>query len=112
METYGVAMNHYPFTVCFPVHWGDMDALGHVNHTRHLVWMETARIKLFDEIGLDWRAESTPGPILANLNVDYLAPVHFPARVECGLRTSRIGNTSFVIDYGVYRMCEQSGSIA
>ena len=95
-------MNHYPFTVKFPVHWGDMDAFGHVNHTRYLVWMETARIKFFDEVGLDWRDESTPGPILAHLDVNYLDPVHFPARLECGLRISRIGNTSFVIEYGIW----------
>ena len=102
VEIHGVSMTHYPFTVSFPVHWGDMDAFGHVNHTRYLVWMETARIKLFDEIGLDWRDGSTPGPILANLNVDYLEPVHFPARLKCGLCISRVGNTSFVIDYGIW----------
>ncbi len=95
-------MSKYALKMTFPVHWGDMDALGHVNHTRYLLWMETARIQFFDEVGLDWRDESTPGPILANLNVDYLAPVHYPATLECGLCISRIGKTSFVIDYDIW----------
>ena len=94
-------MKEYPVKVEFPVHWGEMDALGHVNHTRFLVWMETARIVLFEQIGLMAQGQPEVGPILANINVDYLAPVHHPATLVCGTRVTGLGNTSFTLEYGV-----------
>ena len=54
--------------IYFSTHWGEMDALGHINHTRYLVWMETARIELFRAVGLLEHPDI--GPILANINVD------------------------------------------
>ena len=94
-------MQEYPVTIEFPVHWGEMDALGHVNHTRFLVWMESARIALFEQIGLMAQGQPEVGPILANINVDYLAPVHHPATIVCGTRVTGLGNTSFTLEYGV-----------
>lgn len=94
-------MKDYPITVRFPVHWGEMDALGHVNHTRYPVWMETARLMLFERIGLLAEGKSSLGPILVNMNINYRAPVHFPAELICGTRISRIGNTSFTMEYVV-----------
>ena len=71
--------------------------LGHVNHTRFLVDGER-QIALFEQIGLCRQPEV--GPILANINVDYLAPVHHPATIVCGTRVTGLGNTSFTLEYG------------
>ena len=96
-------MDGFSFCKKFPIHWGDMDSLGHVNHTKYLVWFETIRCLFFTEIGLV--SEGTPeiGPILANANINYRAPLHFPDTVDIGLRVSRMGNTSFVLEYVLYR---------
>ena len=96
-------MKGFSFYKKFPVHWGDMDALGHVNHTKYLLWFETVRCLFFSEIGLVSTGAPTIGPILANANVNYRAPLHFPDTVDVGLRVSRIGNTSFVLSYELYR---------
>ena len=74
-----------------------MDALGHVNHTRYLVWMETARIELFRAVGL--LDIPNIGPILANINVDYHLPVHHPADLWCDVYVHRIGGKSFTLNY-------------
>jgi acyl-CoA thioesterase FadM len=37
--------------VSFDIHWGEMDALGHVN-IRYIAWFETARIALFERLGM------------------------------------------------------------
>ena len=94
-------MKDYPVVVPFPVHWGEMDAFGHVNHARYPVWMETARLVLFRRIGLASEGQPKLGPILVNLNVNYRAPVHFPADIVCGVRIGRIGRTSFTMEYAV-----------
>ena len=92
-------MPTFPNLINFPVHWSEMDALGHVNHTRYLVWMETARIALFHDIGL--MDVPNIGPILANVNADYHQPVHHPAELWCGVRVTRIGTKSFTLHYAV-----------
>lgn len=76
-----------------------MDALGHVNHTRYLVWMETARIELFRAVGL--LDIPNVGPILANINANYLLPVHHPADLWCDVWVGRIGGKSFTLHYAM-----------
>ena len=105
-------MNNYKTVVEFPVHWGECDMLGHVNHTRFLVWMETARITLFDRVGLVTQDAPEFGPILANISVNYRAPVKFPSTVVCGTRVSRIGRTSFSMEYGLWLADEPNALVA
>ena len=35
----------FVYEMVFPVRWGDMDVMGHVNNTVYLRWMETIRIE-------------------------------------------------------------------
>ena len=96
-------MNGYALLTRFPVHWGELDLYGHVNNTRFFVWFETARMAWFQAVGLlegAGRPEGM-GPILASTQADFLRPVRFPADLVVGARCSRMGNTSFVLEYAV-----------
>lgn len=56
----------FPVTMNWPVAWGDMDALGHVNNTTYFRWFEWVRISYYARIG--WAADLSSGevgPILA-----------------------------------------------
>jgi acyl-CoA thioester hydrolase len=108
MET---PMKDYHLHRDFPVHWGECDALGHVNHTRYLVWFETVRCLFMAEMGIETSGELDIGPILANLNTNYHAPLHFPDTVRVGVRLSRLGNSSFDLEYAVVRTEEPSGVV-
>ena len=92
-------MTEYCIKKHFSTHWGEMDALGHINHTRYLVWMETVRIELFEQIGL--MNIPNVGPILANINANYHHPIHHPAELWCGVRVTRIGTKSFTLQYAI-----------
>ncbi len=94
-------MLDYPVQVRFPIHWGEMDAFGHVNNTRYFVWFETARIATFEQIGIAADANLAIGPILASTSCDFLIPLRYPGEVVVGARVPRIGNTSFVMEYAV-----------
>ncbi|MCZ6726442.1 MAG: thioesterase family protein [Acidobacteria bacterium] len=94
-------MNDYPVVVTFPVHWGDLDALGHVNNARFFTWFESARMAVFERVGLEFTGTPEVGPILAHTSCDFLAPVRFPAAVLAGARIASLGNTSFTMEYGV-----------
>jgi acyl-CoA thioester hydrolase len=91
----------YPVSVEVGVHWGDMDALGHVNNARFFTWFESARIALFERVGLAATGVPEVGPILAHTRCDFLAPVRYPARLVSGTRIDRLGNSSFTMGYGI-----------
>ncbi len=92
-------MDGFPVTISFTVHWSELDALGHVNNARYFTWFETARIECFRQVGLAISGTPEIGPILAHTRCDFLAPVRYPAEVVVGARVSRLGNTSFGMEY-------------
>ena len=94
-------MQDYPVVVRFPVHWGELDALGHVNNGRYFTWFETARMELFRRVGLEFTGTPAAGPILAHTRCDFLAPVRYPADVLAGAAIGKFGNTSFTMEFGV-----------
>ena len=95
-------LGRWPIKCEIPVQWGDLDALNHVNHTRFLTWMETARMQYFIASGFDELHKSEGiGPILAGLKADYLSPVSFPYTVTVHTTVTRIGNSSFDMGYKI-----------
>ena len=88
--------------VKIPVRWGDMDAIGHVNHAAYFNYCESARIEYLDQIGLGrlfW--EATEGPALAHAALNFRRQVRHPALIEVGVRVPEVRNRSFRMDYGV-----------
>ena len=49
----------------FPVRWGDMDAMGHVNNAQYFRYLETARIDWMHGMGLN-PDPAGQGPVIVN----------------------------------------------
>ena len=65
------------------VHWGDMDAMQHVNNIIYLKWVESTRLLLFEQLMKGETAGvSEIGPILAWSDIKYIAPVVYPDTVK------------------------------
>ncbi|ATB35111.1 thioesterase [Cystobacter fuscus] len=99
-------MNDFSVTVRFPIQWSDMDAFGHVNNARYFTWFEAARIAYMIRVGLVSPEMRKPegegvGPIVAATNAEYLRPVVYPAELVVGARVTRIGTTSFTMEFAV-----------
>ena len=94
----------YAVTVQCPIHWGEMDALGHVNNTCYFRWFESARIAYFARIGMTVGGAQDVGPILASAHCDFLRPLVYPAEIVIGARVSGVGHSSVAIDYGLWRV--------
>jgi acyl-CoA thioester hydrolase len=92
----------FPVTVTFPLHWGDMDALGHVNNTRYFRWFESARIEFFARIGIMADRPREIGPILATTSCDFVQAIAYPATVVVGTRVTKVGRTSIAMEYAVW----------
>lgn len=96
------------------VRWADMDSFGHVNNACYFTFCESARIRYFEEIGMGEFApafagdeavdgeDERPGPALAQASLDFRAQVHYPARLEASARATRIGRSSFALDYAIF----------
>jgi len=93
----------YPVTVDIDVLWGDLDALGHVNNTRFFTWFESARIAAFARIGMTVDNPGAVGPILATTTCDFMQALTYPDELTVGCRIPRVGNTSFGMEYAIWR---------
>jgi acyl-CoA thioester hydrolase len=108
----------FPVTERFAIHWGEMDAMGHVNHARYFTWFETARIALFSRIGVPADRSRDIGPILAMASCDFIRPVVYPAVVVVGVRILKVGRTSITMEYAAWlteepeRPCARGASVA
>jgi acyl-CoA thioester hydrolase len=96
-------MDGYPVQLSVSVAWGDLDAFEHVNNTVFFRWFESARMAYFERIGIPVERPDGKGAILATTTCDFLAQVAYPATVTVGARVHKVGNTSFVMEYGVAR---------
>jgi len=86
------------------VRWGDMDALGHVNNTLFLQYVESARVGYLERLG--WGVgrflPEGHGPLIVSQDFQYLRQVVYPARLEVGMRVGEIGRRSFRLEHGVF----------
>jgi acyl-CoA thioester hydrolase len=56
-----------------PLRWSDMDAYGHVNNVTYLVYLEEARVSLFERMDLASPLET--GVVVARHEIDYKRPL-------------------------------------
>jgi acyl-CoA thioester hydrolase len=87
------------------VRWGDMDALGHVNNTLYLQYLESARIGFFEGIGwgMDRFAAEGHAPVVVSQTFHYRRQVTYPATLDVGLRCKEVRQRSLVLEFGVFR---------
>jgi acyl-CoA thioester hydrolase len=84
------------------VRFGDLDALGHVNHVVYLTYVEQVRTQYFHEVlgidvpsGLTW--------VIARVACEYLLPLRFGDAVDVGWRIGRIGRASAEYEFVLMR---------
>ena len=83
------------------VRFADLDALNHLNNIVSAVYCEAGRAELFvKEFGHDFSANINW--MLANINLTYRAPVDYPNDVQIGTRVKKIGNSSIVLQQGLF----------
>jgi len=87
----------YNFKTSISIRFADIDAFGHVNNAIYLTYFEIARSAYWKEI-IEWDWESL-GIIISRSVVEYLKPVTLADEIYAYVRTSRIGNSSFDLDY-------------
>ena len=95
-------MSEFRFSHPIEVRYGDLDPQGHVNNASYLTYLEQARIAYIRHLGL-WDGGSflNIGVILAEVRLTFKAPILWGQPIRVGVRTTRLGNKSFTIDYQI-----------
>ncbi len=84
------------------VRYSDLDPQGHLNNARFLTFFEMARINYWAKTGLwDGHTFLDIGIIVANAQVNFLAPVFFGQKLRVGARISHLGNKSMTMEYSL-----------
>jgi acyl-CoA thioester hydrolase len=89
-------LSSFSFSVPIQVRFSDIDGYMHVNNGIYFNYFEHARAEFLFRV-CEWDIFKV-GTVVANINIDYLTPVHAEDRPEVYVKCIRIGNTSFVLE--------------
>jgi len=90
---------NYLHQVQFPVRWGDMDALGHINNIVYFQYFEIVRLDWYEQAGFLPLGTSTEGTVIVDNHAQYLKPVVYPAIVTVRMGGHSPGRSSFISTY-------------
>ena len=95
-------MPEFRFYHPIEIRYGDLDPQGHVNNAAYLTYMEQARLKYYERLGLFQGNDFlSMGVILAEATCTYVAPILYGTSIHVGVRTVRLGNKSFQMEYTI-----------
>lgn len=105
------ALKGYTAVARFEMHWGEMDAFGHLNNVIYFRYFESSRIRMFETLGFTHDGmQGEIGPILAATSCRFKAPLRHPDTLLAGSRVIDVGADRFRIEHVVYS--EKLGRIA
>jgi len=95
-------MTDYKFYYPIQVRYSDLDPQWHVNNSRFLSFIESARLAYIQHLHLwDGKSFMELGMIVADVHLVYLKPTQLGQNIRVGIRVTRIGNKSLDFDYQI-----------
>jgi acyl-CoA thioester hydrolase len=79
----------------FPIRWGDMDAMGHVNNTNYFRYMEIIRLEWLRSLGMQLGADTVEGLVIINAFCTFHRQFEYPGDIRARLYVSDPGRSSF-----------------
>lgn len=99
------------FSTTIELRFSDLDLYGHVNSVVYFTYLETARVKLFQ----DFFKELTDKQIytlVAHAECNYKLPILFGDELIVSVTVTRIGTSSFDLDYRLHDGAEKTYATA
>ncbi|MCJ0743264.1 acyl-CoA thioesterase [Pedobacter montanisoli] len=100
--------DNYKYKTTVEIRFADLDAFGHVNNATYLTYVEVARTKYWKQV-IKWNWKKT-GIVIREVNISYIKPIVWGDKIFIYVRTSKIGNSSFDIEYKIVKR-EKEGEI-
>lgn len=92
------------FGIADRVRFGELDALGHVNHTAYLRWFESFRLPYLAARGVTDYGPDAPRLVLRSVAARYHAEMGSGVDYVTVGRTRAYRRTSFTMDYAVFAL--------
>ncbi len=92
----------FPSQAFDKIRYGDTDRQGHVNNAVFSTFLETGRVELLFAAELPLMSESNSF-VIASLNLQLLAEINWPGKVDIGTGVLDIGNSSIRLFQGVFQ---------
>jgi len=90
-------LDSFKYKTNIEMRFADLDMMGHVNNAVYFTYMEIGRTKYWKHaIKWDWH---NTGVVIGQASIDYIAPILLDDKVSMYIRTSRVGTTSFDLEY-------------
>jgi acyl-CoA thioester hydrolase len=83
------------YTCNFPMRWGDMDAMGHLNNAYYFRYFETARIDWLTGLGVNTSGQGDEGPLIVNAFCNFYRELSYPCEVQLRMYASDPARTTF-----------------
>jgi len=96
------SLNDYPHVRQENIRYGDTDRQGHVNNAVFSTFFECSRTSILYESA---RNLVTPDRefVIVKFEVEYLAELGWPGKVEIGTRIARLGRSSIVFEQAIFQ---------
>lgn len=84
------------------IDWSELDLFGHVNNVMFYKYIQAARVRFWEQIGLyDQFKNDGIAPLLASATIDFKKPLMYPGNVIIQYTPAFIKNTSFGLEYSL-----------
>lgn len=97
-----LALSGFHYKTPVPIRFADIDAFGHVNNAVYLTYFEIARSSYWEEV-VHWEWDKM-GIIIGRAEINFKSPIGLKDKIFAYVRTSRIGNSSFDLEYVLVKM--------
>lgn len=95
-------LDSFKYKTIIETRFADFDMMGHVNNAVYFTYLEIARAKYWNyAIKWDWKKT---GVVVASASLDYISPILIEDEINIYVRTSKIGNSSFELEYLIIKM--------
>lgn len=99
------------FSTPIELRFSDLDLYAHVNSVLYFTYLETARVKLFHDFFQEL-TEKQIFTLVARAECDYKIPILFGDTLIVSVVMSRIGTSSFDLDYRLHDGAEKTYATA
>jgi acyl-CoA thioester hydrolase len=95
-------LSDYPFQSFEKLRYADTDRQGHINNAVFSTMFETGRTEFLLDPNYTL-LEPGCAFVIAHLQVDYLAEITWPGRVDIGTRIYSVGKSSMTLEQGLFQ---------
>ncbi|MDJ0821429.1 MAG: thioesterase family protein [Paracoccaceae bacterium] len=92
----------WPLATADRVRFGELDRLAHVNNAVYMGWLETIRIRYFQDWDISQYRPDDPKIVIRQAQIDYLAEIVMDEVYVTTARCTRFRNTSFTIAHEIW----------